>query len=850
MGMPVLRSLALRIVAAAIMLFVPGAALACDGPVSPCASEQDRALVLIDRGRAPPVVVEATADPAVQWAAAAFAEDLGRVGGAAATVVPDVPQGVSSVVIVGVAGQGGLVDRLAREGRIDLAQVTGRWEGFGQFVVDDPLPGVARALVVAGADPRGAVYGLFDMSERIGVSPWYWWADVPVERRETLYLTAGQRTDAPGVRYRGFFINDEDPALGTWARNRFGGLNAPFYAQVFELLLRLKGNYLWPAMWGKSLAEDDPASLALAAQMGVVLGTSHHEPLTRAHVEWERAGERGAVSGEWNYATNPEVLREFWREGMQRFEASGADGVVTVGMRGDGDEAMSEATAIPLLERIVADQRTIIAEVTGQPAAETPQVWALYKEVQDYYDQGMRVPDDVILLFSDDNWGQVRRLPEPSAPPRAGGYGVYYHFDYVGAPRNYKWLDTNQVGKVWQQMDLAWQRGARALWVVNVGDIKPVEYPLEFFLDMAWDPEAMTPEALAAYPREWAAATFGADHAEAIGQLLADSETLASLRKPELLDAQTFPPEEYRQRARDWDLLVGRAARARAGLRPDQHDAFFQLVEHRIVALANLYQMYAAAAWNAHWAGREPGRAEATAQMVEQAFARDAAIEARYHTLAGGKWAGIVHQPHIGYTSWNDPPEDVMPQVVRGAEAARASPRSEPAEPSPPLFAVPAVAYDAAAGGERFAWTRVPHLGHSGGAPLALPQGQPPTTPEDGVFLEYRLPVRRAGAYSLDIHLVPTLDTIGAGGQRLGLQVGEGPVEILTVRLEPTGGAAETPAMQAWYNAVIANEVVVSHPLQVARAGDVRLRLYRIDDNVVPQALVLRAPAASAAPGQ
>ena len=329
---------ALLPLAAALLGAVPVAASACEGAVAACTTTKDGSFALIAGGRATPVIVEAGADPAVRHAAGNFAEDLGRVGGAPPPVMEVLPNGAPAVVIVGVAGQGGLVDSLAAAGHIDLSQVTRRWEAFGQFVVDDPLPGVERALVIAGADPRGAVYGLYDLSEQIGVSPWHWWADVPVERRETLYLTAGARTDAPGVRYRGFFINDEDPALGGWARQRFGGLNAQFYDQVFELLLRLKGNYLWPAMWGKSLAEDDPASLALAAEMGIVLGTSHHEPLTRAHVDWERAKERGEVSGAWNYETNPETLRRFWREGMERFVASGADGVVTVGMRGDGDE--------------------------------------------------------------------------------------------------------------------------------------------------------------------------------------------------------------------------------------------------------------------------------------------------------------------------------------------------------------------------------------------------------------------------------------------------------------------------------------------------------------------------------
>ena len=829
----------LAAVGLAVLLFQPRVALACEGAVSVCGSGTETSLELIVDGRPLPLVVEAEADPAVRHAVGSFAADLGRVGGTAARVVASPSAETPGAVIVGVLGQNGLVDRLAAEGRIDVTQVRGVWEGFGQFVVDNPLPGLERALVIAGADPRGAVFGLYDLSERMGVSPWHWWADVPVEQRANLWLTAGTRTEAPGVRYRGFFINDEDPAFGGWAREKFGGVNSEVYAHVFELLLRLKGNYLWPAMWGKSIAEDDPESLALAAEMGVVLGTSHHEPLTRAHVEWERAQEAGEASGAWNYGTNAVQLRRFWREGMQRFRASGAEGVVTIGMRGDGDEAMSEETAIPLLERIVADQRAIIADVTGKPAEETPQVWALYKEVQDYYDEGMRVPDDVILLFADDNWGQIRRLPDPSAAPRAGGYGVYYHYDYVGGPRSYRWQDTNQIGKVWQQMNLAWQRGARALWIVNVGDIKPMEYPLDFFMDMAWNPEGMTPEALAAHPVQWAAQTFGAEHGEAVGGLLARYGTLASRRKPELLDSESFSPEEYRALMAAWDDLVGGAARVRAKLAPDQQDAFYQLVEHRILAMANLYRMYSAAAWNRYLAGRDNAAAQAAADEVERSFRRDAALANRYHRIADGKWAHMMEQSHIGYTSWDAPPEDVLPDVLSGPELGGIEPVERAADEAD--LVVPAAAYARAQGGERFAWERIPLLGQWGAAPVALPQGQAATTPSEGVYLEYEIELPQAGTYEVELALVPTLDTIGDAGLKIGLQIDEAPVRELLSRLEPTNGAADTPPRAAWVEAVIENEVSLTTQFENLARGKHRLRLYRIDDNVVPQTISFRA---------
>ncbi len=519
---------------------------ACIAPGSVCAHETKGSFALIRNGRPAAILIDAGADPAVRHVADSFAADLERVGGRAPDRLDDADRASGDLIIIGVLGHSAVIDGLVRAGKIAASDIAGQWEAYRQIVVDRPFPQVARALVIVGADRRGAVYGVYDLSEKIGVSPWYWFADVPVPRQASVFVTAGSRRDQPQVRYRGFFINDEDPAFSGWARKQFGGINAAVYEHVFELLLRLKGNYLWPAMWRpKAFNDDDPQSMVLADAMGIVMGTSHHEPMMRAHDEWHRHTEQGVTGGKWDYSTNAANLRKFWQGGIERMMSQSKGGgqayesVVTIGMRGDGDEAMTGSTAVSLLESIVADQRRIIAAVTGKPAEQTPQVWALYKEVQDYYDGGMKVPDDVILLFADDNWGQIRRLPTANVQ-RRGGYGVYYHFDYVGGPRNYKWLNTVQIEKTWQQMDLAWARGARSLWIVNVGDIKPLEFPLSFFMKQAWNPEAMTLEALARYPEEWARATFGPAQASAIANLVTRYSQYAARRKPELVDADSF----------------------------------------------------------------------------------------------------------------------------------------------------------------------------------------------------------------------------------------------------------------------------------------------------------------------
>ncbi|AOW21847.1 glycosyl hydrolase 115 family protein [Urechidicola croceus] len=591
-----------------------------------------------------------------------FQEDIERVSDVKPDLITDKVPSNGTAVIVGTIGKSEIIDKLIADDKIDVSSIKGKWETFLIETVTNPIDGVDEALVIVGSDKRGTIYGMFDISSDIGVSPWYFWADVPVKKKENVYIARGSHTKGtPKVKYRGIFINDEAPALSGWAFENFGGFNAKFYDHVFELILRMKGNYLWPSMWGRMFYVNDPQNAVLADEYGVVMGTSHHEPLTRAHAEWQRFGK-----GEWNYNTNAEGLKKFWKEGMER--RGNTESIITVGMRGDGDEAMSEGTATELLETIVNDQRKIIEEVTGKPASETPQIWALYKEVQDYYDKGMKVPDDVILLLCDDNWGNLRKLPELDAEPREGGYGIYYHFDYVGGPRNYKWLNTTQIERTWEQMNLAYEHGADKLWVVNVGDIKPVEFPIEFFLDYAWDPEKWNANNLPDYYTQWAEKNFGSQFAEEIAYLMSKYTKYNARRKPEMLDPSTYSLVNFNEADRvieEYNELVIRADSLKSELPEEYHDAFYQLVQHPIVACANLNELYVAAAKNKLYA--EQGRASTNkyAQKVKDLYLKDSMITKFYHEeLAGGKWNHMMAQTHIGYKIWQEPRFNSMPETV------------------------------------------------------------------------------------------------------------------------------------------------------------------------------------------
>jgi len=573
-------------------------------------------------------------------------------------------------IVIGTLGKSKLIDKLVSSNKLDTKGLKGKWESFVIIAIKNPKPGVNQYLVIAGSDKRGTIYGIYELSRQLGVSPWYWWADVPAKKRPAAYFLQGRYASGePKVRYRGIFINDEAPCFTGWTQEKFGGVNSTMYTHMFELLLRLRANCLWPAMWGNAFNEDDPENPRLADEYGIVMGTSHHEPMMRAQKEWG-THHKEYGNGEWNYKTNEAGLKKFWEDGLERNKAY--EQIITMAMRGDGDMPMNDLGSaednFKLLERIMNDQRGIIQKVTKKSSKETPQIWALYSEVLEYFDQGMKVPDDMIVLLCDDNWGDVRRLPELGAKKHPGGYGVYYHVDLHGAPRAYQWLNMTQIPHMWEQLQLTYSYGVDRVWILNVGDLKPNEYPMDFFLNMAWNPTSFNVNNLDEYARKFCEEQFGKGESTEAAEILSTYCKYNSRVTAEMLDQRTYNLEsgEFLQVKDAYLALETRALRQYLKIHADYKDAYMELVLHPVRAMANLYDMYYAVAMNAKLSAEKDLKANYWADRVELCFKRDAELSKDYNlNIAAGKWNHIMDQTHIGYKSWDEPKGgNILPPVT------------------------------------------------------------------------------------------------------------------------------------------------------------------------------------------
>ncbi|KAI0449445.1 hypothetical protein F5B21DRAFT_520249 [Xylaria acuta] len=625
-------------------------------------------------------IVYCSDDPiGVEIGATSLAEDFEAITGTRPSVIK-VEAGESigcekcaDNVIIAATVDSKLVKAMVQSKNLDVSAIDGKWESYQTSVVDDPIPGVKKALVIAGSDKRGVIFGTYTLSEQCGQSPFHWWADVPATKHEEIYAIQKNTTfGPPSVQYRGLFINDEAPGLTGWWSKIHGVDHQPidteFYKHVFDMLLRLKGNFIWPSMWksfvprpGNIFFTDDPGNVRLADDYGIVVSTSHHEPMQRATNEWN-----GTIVGPWDWEKNRDNVTAFMEEGVRR--AGKNETYFTLGMRGEGDGPIQADDPVAILEDVFKTQRQILAKYYGN-GSEANQVWTIYKEVATYYAAGLLPPDDVTLMFTDDNWGNIHRLPLANETARSGGIGMYYHLEYVGTPKSYKWQNTNNLPKVYKELYQAYQRGADRIWVINIADIKPLEMPFGFIMDLAWNTSSIDFDTIPNYLEAFASREFGSEHASEISEILMEQSRLIGRRKYESVQSKTYSVLNYHENERvlsEWRALAESVVSILDKLLDERKDAYWHHVQYPILSGQAYYSAILGLGKNQQIGFERRNSANSLADQVREDFDRDFDFTEKYDSIANGKWAGILSQAHYDQyiqssgDDWAEPTKDVI----------------------------------------------------------------------------------------------------------------------------------------------------------------------------------------------
>lgn len=635
------------------------------------------------------ICLEQSAFPGVIRVTEKVAHDVELVSGKKPQILveKEIPETLESsgedwTIIAATKGKSSFLKKLEEAGSAELKELEQKRECYAWIFPEIKNRTKSNLLVIAGSDKRGTIYGLFHLSEMLGVSPFVDWCGLMPPKQEKIELREDMAciSKEPSVRYRGFFINDEWPAFGNWCNHNFGGFNAKAYDHVFELLLRLKGNYLWPAMWSARFADDGPDLLnaELADEYGIIMGMSHHEPCLRQGEEYKYLRGKNSVYGDaWNFRTNREGITKFWEDGLKR--SGKFENVITVGMRGEADTVIMGKNAtlednIQLLRDVLKTQKKLIQERVNPDLTKVPRMIALYKEVEEFFYgnektkglMGAEELEDVILMLCDDNYGNLRTLPTEEMRKHAGGYGMYYHLDYHGWPVSYEWINSSYLPKIWEQMSMAYDFGVRELWMVNVGDIATQEFPLSFFLDMAYDFDRWGSRALNCtqeYTRKWVRQQFGSVEEETqdtIADILEQYTKIIHRRRPEALNPETYHPVQEKESSRifeEEEQLLKKLQDVYETIEktnPQNLSAFIALVYYPAFGTMNLVKMQILAGWNHYYANLGAVCANDYGDEVERCMEQDRKAVEMYHQMDQGRWYGMGMSQHIGFTHWNE----------------------------------------------------------------------------------------------------------------------------------------------------------------------------------------------------
>lgn len=631
------------------------------------------------------IYVEQSAFEGVKRIGERVADDIELVCGKRPVVVSETFHALSckGLIVCATLGKSALLEDWQAKGLVDVSELQGKREVFRiQFVKGASIDGnavLSPVLLIAGSDKRGTIYGMFALSEYLGVTPMVYFGDARPMADPEAYVGQDicQTSKEPSVKYRGFFINDEWPCFGTWVNEHFGGFNTKAYDHVFEFLLRMKGNYLWPAMWTSCFSLDGPGSAneELADLYGVVMGYSHHEPCLRASEEWDKVrGEDSKYGNEWNYATNTQGLLNYWEDALIR--SGKYENLITIGMRGERDTSMlgedaTMADNVGLLKEIITNQRRLIDKHVKREG-EVPMLLALYKEVEAYFYGNEEVPglkhwdgiDGVTCMFCEDNFGQMRTLPTEDTRDRKGGFGMYYHFDYHGGPISFEWVDSTPMVKTWEQMCCAYEHGVREVWIVNVGDLKFHEVPLTYFLQLAYDFDtwgSSNPDSAKQYTKMWVEKVFKEAAANGLAEDIEKALTqyigLNHVRRPESLNPYVFSPCHYGEA----DAVLAKVAELEClsnhiyeSLCEREKNAYYSMIHYSLMASANLWKMHLYAGKNRHYAAQGKVIANHYGELVEQCILKDKDFVEQWRHFNHGKWNGMQLASHIGFTRWNE----------------------------------------------------------------------------------------------------------------------------------------------------------------------------------------------------
>ena len=833
--------------AAIVALFVMFFSSTVVAEISLTESPRSGDYILSSDGKATAIFIEPAEDRAVARAAGDLVNDLERASSAKPEVLSDSTN--RRLLIVGTLGTSRIIEQLAAAGKLDTNGITGAWESYVMQIVEHPLPGVDEALVIAGSDRRGTIYGIYELSEMIGVSPWCWWADVPMKHRKTLALHGDfHKQGPPAVKYRGIFLNDEDWGLRPWASKTFepetGNIGPKTYAKIFELLLRLRANYIWPAMHPDTRAFNFyPTNKEIADAYGIVMGSSHCEQMLRNNVdEW-----KADVNGEYNYVSNRDGVLKFWE---QRVRENGKfENVYTLGMRGIHDGAMpgggTEREKAARLHRIIGDQRELLTRLVNTNIMEVPQIFCPYKEVLPLYRLAPDIPDDITLVWPDDNYGYVRQFSNARERRRSGGAGVYYHLSYWGGPRDYLWLCSTPPALIAEEMTKAYDYGANQLWIANVGDLKPAELDMEFFLRLAWNPHAWNGTNAYDLLEKQLARDFGAANASELSSILAEYYRLNFQRKPEHMGfdlTNTFSPmlngDEVQQRLDAWRALVRRVAAMEKKLVPESHDVFFELVAYPVRCAAQINEK-AMTLVKYHAGGGT--NLLATASQAQKEIER--LTDVYNNVLAGGKWHGIMSSNPRGQVDFKipaagkapagfgvppaggslpEPPEGGIPIGKSGADFVEANHRVVMEAEHASQF-VPGV--DAG-------WRTISGLGYNGAAVSVFPVTVPVrATPEkiraESPCLKFSVWLQTAGDWTVTVRALPTFSVEAGKPQRCALAWDDAPPKIVSLPV------STSERDRQWQENVLRNIAEGAVTDAIERAGRHTLNVWMVDPGIV-----------------